>query len=254
MSVKFQRWVCAVAATGLLVGGLVVTGSSAASAATETYEQTPYSSTVWRVVLRDVGEGRFIAVRTALSLSMWRQAGYPAPVAVPTIYSRLPWSPTITASAVFGGWTTYREDLNENQWARAGYPAPAVADANYVSYQTAPNVYADAEFTPAFSMSYDQWAYAGYPEPLLTSFGFVRYAWSPRIFRISDFETWVGTQITFSQWGGLYTYSPPALVGTEGSFVQTPGEEAIFYVDGETEFQVTFDEWAAAGYPTPVQP
>ena len=261
MRTPVRRWVCTAAAS-LLIAGSAAAVAPTASAARYAYEKTPYSATVWKVVPVADGSMTGSVQRTAMTFQEWSGEGFPAVTTTPTEYSRPPWSPKIIASSHFGSTITrgadpvraltVHDELDASQWAMAGYPAPTVLDAAYLAYPTSPEIFGAAAGTGRMRLAFEQWAYAGYPAPEVMSFGFVRYEWSPRIIKIDDFDTWSGFQISLGTWES-YTYPSPALVDSAGAFVQTPGDPAIFYVDGEVEFQLTFEEWAAADYPPPEQ-
>lgn len=242
----------ALTALGLVAAGLVSAGTAAA--VPDGYYRTPHSDTVTRVA------GREAPPYSAVSFEEWVRAGRPAPRPSPTEYVKYPWSPTVYAVTYWSGPWWQWEQLGLAEWDRAG--RPAVRDAGFVEgstvlrYGTSDELFLASPDGGWHKLTWPEWEATGFSVPEASpDAGWVRRSWSPTVYRVWGMGTpqFRGEAIDLASWVAVGRPTPRVSPVLEGDrFVQPAGSADVLVTGlGLDGVRLTYEQWVAAGSPTP---
>lgn len=217
------------------------------------FYSVPYSSTLWWV--RKVAGGTSLGPAT---FAEWGSQGYPTPRPVPSLYQRAPWSSTIIGVPQFPGWrfSTETVALTYEGWGAVGYPSPEVTwrpvGTIFRKYVNSPVIYAVLRATmEEHALTYPEWVASGTPSPMVfgTAPGTTFYQWptSAEIFMELDGAV---QKLSYPQWA---SYGYPTPVRQAGGFYKLTWDPSIAYIEDDGGSVLTWDDWVAEAFPTPVQ-
>ncbi|WP_157970425.1 hypothetical protein [Nakamurella deserti] len=241
-----------------LAAGVMATAGSVMLAGPAQAESVPVFSVPYSSTLYVLGEGTI----EALSYEDWQAAGFPAPTLAPnTEYGSYPWSPVIYAVTPFAD-DALINALTPDEWARAGWPAPQVTaqipGTIVAKFASSDELFAANVQSPdVHKLTFAEWGQLGYLAPeFLNDQGFYQLAWVdvPGI-AYQDLQEGSAVEISFEAWAA-YDYPTPAKVNRiYGDQFLLQGNGDIVY-DGPTlaDYTLSYAEWQAAGFPTPVAP
>ena len=144
--------------------------------------------------------------------------------------------------------TPYTFPASYATWQNAGFPKPIPAPTDYVKYPWAPAIYAVSYFEGG-------WVDSGYRQPeYRTNQGFQKLSWSNTISQMWSLTTGGGYRLTYADWAAEGFPSPQLVARYPGDRFCTYSwrSSSIITYDGRFEYRdINFNEWQAAGSPTP---
>ncbi|MCI9890039.1 CAP domain-containing protein [Micrococcales bacterium 31B] len=265
MKVHFHpQKIAAALAIGLTVTGLSTTaalpataqeasvnasrGSSDATA--YTYFKMPYSSDIYRF------DG---STAVKLTWDSFVAAGFPRYSTAPTTYVKYAWSSTLYAvtkwSSNSATWTWHR--LSHAEWQAAGSPSASnigwVAGSIIYKYGTSDQLLLRAPDKGVHVLTFSQWAATGYRNySNYSNQGYSRLSWDSNIAYMTDLKAGKGYVITAAQWSEAGEPWPQFVKRFPGDvFYKNYGSNTVYYQGPTASRAITFNEWVAAGSPTP---
>lgn len=233
----------------LLTLGLLTTATPARAYQQTGFYSVPYSGTLYY---------HSTPYTFPASYSTWQNSGFPKPIPAPTDYVRYPWAPAIYAVSYFeGGWLWTQ--LAYDQWQRAGFPNPRIAGyiegTYYHKWDTGSDIFATSPDNVVHKLSYREWVDSGYRQPeYRTNQGFQKLSWSNTISQMWSLTTGGGYKLTYADWAAEGFPSPQLVARYPGDRFCTYSwrSSSIITYDGRFEYRdINFNEWQAAGSPTP---
>ncbi|MCI9887655.1 hypothetical protein JT358_04145 [Micrococcales bacterium 31B] len=150
------------------------------------------------------------------------------------------------------------------EWRDLGYPqftvVPAISGTRYVQQKGLIDVYAVVD-TDVYKLTFERWVAAGAPAPQVSQADAVKYPYFDSIFAVTklsaDPKQWVWHHLTLDEWVGQGMPKAETVPWVQGAlYYQMRDREGKLtddiyaYLHGEYH-KLTFQEWAAVGYPTP---
>lgn len=216
------------------------------------YYSVPYSDSIYYH-----NDSSGTAYTRKIDYATWVAAGSPSPIPAATDFVKYRWSPTIYAVSYFDGGWLWSGPLAFEQWQKAGYPAPRNAGfidgTRYHKWATSGEIFAWAPDNTTHKLSYSDWAASGFQEPeYRTNEGYQKLAWNGTIAKMFLVNTGDGFPISYSEWEREAFPTPQTVSRFPGDeFCQYPWSPDIFYYGPIWLGQISYQQWAAAGYPRP---
>ncbi|WP_156755481.1 hypothetical protein [Actinokineospora pegani] len=199
----------------------------------------------------------------AISYAEWEAAGFPEPRPSPTSYVKYPWSPIIYAVTYLSDheddWVWER--MTPEMWARSGAltaeDAGWIRDSYFFKWGTADEIFVEDEDGKVHKLTQAEWQrshYRAYEH--MTNKGFTKLSWAPEVNFTADLADRPGDQITREIW--LFNDSPRPRVSArfagDGFHKASDTSPDIVYSGPTMTRKITYNEWVAAGKPTPQAP
>ncbi|GAB3608513.1 hypothetical protein GCM10027414_06380 [Humibacter ginsengiterrae] len=154
---------------------------------------------------------------TQLSYSQWQQLGFPTFTDAPTEYMKYSWSSFIYARTTVTASDVVQDQIGYGQWANVGFPSPTtvawIPGSSVVAWANSPVLFLHEPYGDYHALSYGEWQAAGFPS------------------------------YTRSTNEGFYHLS----------WSGTPDIAFICDWAGGHGVPLTYQEWLAAGAPSPIQ-
>ncbi|MCI9890101.1 L,D-transpeptidase [Micrococcales bacterium 31B] len=202
------------------------------------------------------GKGQF----EKLTFDAWKRIGYPTPTVLANssvIFGKYAFSSNIYQLIQFGPNTYSVSPVSLNHWINAGAPTPRVLQyipgARIEKYPTSPELYFYEPNETRFKLTPQMWAQTGYQQyTTLSNVGFQRLTWNDNVAYMSSVSAGKGNVIDFKQWADYGAPTPQQVKRFPGdSFYRYQNSDTVYYTGPTVNRTVTFNEWIAAGAPTP---